>query len=327
VALALLGSVHNGVAPIANAATPDVLLFADPDLGDVLTQGVQDLGVESGQVQVRQFPIDAACATDPGPVARLALMARTPTPAQTERCTQNADATVNAIAVGHQAIAVVTPRGAPVWSLDPAALFRALGQNAGEMPHPISWREINRNYPNLPIGLLMPKAGTVTQHLFDALIMDPGCDSAAGVHISLSHGRFCTELRTDLPISRRLGGMEDVASWAVTAAPGHIAIVTIAELAQLGSRVVPLPLNDVLPTGANIDSGRYPEATQVELLIVVPRATDQQRRNEARVVAFKLLAEASIGPTGTLASAGLIPLPPSERVAARSETIPFLEQQ
>jgi hypothetical protein len=44
-------------------------------------------------------------------------------------------------------------------------------------------------------------------------------------------------------------------------------------------------------------------------------------------LAFSLLAEASIGPTGSLAPAGLLPLPPPDRIAARTQAVAFLEQR
>jgi hypothetical protein len=90
--------------------------------------------------------------------------------------------------------------------------------------------------------------------------------------------------------------------------------------------VVPLLLEGVLPTAANIESGRYPAADRIELMIVVPNQASREQRLAARDLAFSLLAEASIGPAGNLAPAGLIPLPPPDRLAARSQAVAFLEQ-
>lgn len=252
-----------------------------------------------------------------------------PSRAELEACARTASAEVNAVEIGRQAVALVVPASSPVWSLDAAALFRAVGQNSGENPRPAAWNDIDPAYPHLPIGLLAPPTGSRALHLFDALIMEPGCDHAAGARMPFgltSRAGFCAALRNDIPVAQRNGEAQAVTDWAAAAPPGHIAVITIAELRQLGSRVVPLLLDGALPTAANLDSGRYPATEKVQLLIVVPHAADRTRRNDARALAFELLAEASIGPAGSLTPAGLIPLPPTDRIAARSQAIAILEQ-
>jgi phosphate transport system substrate-binding protein len=327
--LALATLIQFGVASTASAAPQDVLLFADRDLGDALSQGLQKVDPNIGPVQVRPFAIDAACSTDAGPAPRLAVMARALTKAQIDRCTQNANADVQSVMVGHQAVALVASSASKVWSMNAAALFRALGQNS-DVPRPMNWSDIDPHYPNLPIAVLLPAANSEEQRLFDKSVMEPGCDSTAGAHLPFdirARTSFCAALRSDIPVTRRQGGVDAIASWAASAPPGQIAVVSVAELAQLDSRVVPLLLDGILPTGVNIDSGHYPVTEAVELLIVVPHAADPAQRNAARIMAFKLLAEASIGPTGTLAPAGLLPLPPTERVAARSQAVAMMENR
>jgi phosphate transport system substrate-binding protein len=313
----------------AGAAQPGLPLFADRDLGSALAQAVQTLGPDAQRIEIKPSASAAACANTAGAVPRLALLARIPTRAELDQCGRSASAEVSIVEIGRQAVALVVPINSPVWSVKPTDVFRALGQNSGDAHRPATWNEIDPSYPKLPIGLLMPPAESRTREMFDVLIMQAGCDKAATARAPFdpkTRAGFCTALRTDIQVSQREGGVEGVASWASAALPGQVAIVSIAELRQLDRRVVPLLLDGTLPTAANIDGGRYPAAEKVELMIVMPNGANRTQRADMRSLTFNLLAETSIGPSGSLAPAGLIPLPPPDRIAARSQAVAFLEQ-
>src|SRR6185312_13211056 len=164
--------------------------------------------------------------------------------------------------------------------------------------------------------------------LLDTYVMEPACGRTSGVRAPferVSRSEFCGSLRGDGAIAQRKGNSGEIAAWAASAPAGQLAVVTLAELRKLDRFVVPVPLDDVLPTAANVESGRYPAAEKVVLLFVMPRDTRPTQRDAVRRAAFELLSESSIGPEGSLAQAGLIPLPPAERVAARSRAIAFVE--
>lgn len=314
----------------SGAASPSVALFADRDLGNAIAQAAQDAGANAAaSIDVRPSASVAACASTPGTAPRLALLVNAPSRAELDRCAQATRAEVNIIEIGRQAVAFVAPMNSPVWSVDSAAVFRALGQNSGDAPKVTTWDQLDPAYPKLPIGLLLPPANSRTLQLFSALIMEPGCDRVATARTPFdqkARSTFCGALRNDIQVAQRKDGAQDVADWAATAPAGQVAVVSVAELLQLDRRVIPLLLDGVLPTAANIESGRYPAADKVQLMIVVPNAASRSQRTAARDVAFNLLAEASIGPTGSLAPAGLIPLPPTDRIAARTQAVALLEQ-
>jgi phosphate transport system substrate-binding protein len=328
--LALACLVMLGSGSPADAAQSGLPIFADRDLGEALAQAVQGLGPDAQRVEIRPSASAAACATAPGTAPRLALLARIPTRAELDRCGQAASAEVTIVEIGRQAVAVVVPISSPVWPVNATGLFRALAQNSGDTPRAMNWNEIDPSYPKLPIGLLLPPANSRTRELFNTLIMQSGCDRMATARMPFDlKGRatYCTSPRADIQVSEREGGVQGLVGWVAAALPGQIAIVSVAELRQLDQRVVPLLLDGALPTAANIDSGRYPAAEKIELMIVMPNGANRTQRADARNVAFNLLAEASIGPSGSLAPAGLIPLPPPERIAARTQAVAFLEQR
>jgi ABC-type phosphate transport system substrate-binding protein len=325
--IALAGGLLMG-AP-AMAASPAIPLFADRDLGDALTQAARGISAEQQRVERRPSASAAACETAPGAMPRLALVARAPSHAELERCAQSAAAEVSVVEIGRQAVALVVPINSPVWSVDTGSVFRALGQN-GEPRRPATWADVDPAYPKLPIGALTPPADSRTQRLFDALIMEAGCNKVATARTPFdrkSRAAFCSALRSDAPMAQRQGGAADVATWAAGAPAGQVAIVSVAELQQLDRRVVPLLVDGALPTAANIETGRYPAADKIHLMVVVPNEATRAQRSSARDVAFSLLAEGSIGPAGSLAGAGLMSLPPALRVAARSQVVALLEQR
>ena len=231
--------------------------------------------------------------------------------------------------IGHQAVALVVPMHSPVWALDTAAVFRALGRNSGGAAPARTWDAIDPSYPKLPIRVLLTSSESRVQRLFGSLIMEQGCDKAALIRIPFERedrSGFCDGVREEVAVAQRRDSTQDVANWAADAPAGQIAVVSVAELRQLDRHVVPLPLDGALPTAANIASGSYPAADRIDLMIVVPNEANSAQRRAARDLAFSVLSEDSIGPAGSLASAGLIPLPPPERLAARSQVFAFLDK-
>jgi phosphate transport system substrate-binding protein len=328
IALAAASLALFGLDGPARAAQPAVPLLADSELGGALLQATRSLGPGMQRMEVRSSAGSAACVGTAGTAPRLALLARTPPRSVIDQCGRTASGKVSIVEIGRHAVALVVPINSPVWSVSAAGLFRALGLNSGEAARTTNWKDVDPSYPALPIGFLAPAANSRTRQLFDALIMQPGCDqvSTRTPFDLKNRAAFCSALRTDIQISERDdSNVQGVANWAAAALPGQIAVVSVAELQQLGHRVVPLLLDNTLPTTTNIESARYP-AAKIELMIVMPDGANRNQRADARKLAFDLLAETSIGPTGSLASAGLLPLPPPERIAARSQAVAFMEQ-
>lgn len=307
------------------AAPPSVLLFADRDLGEALASHLDTNAMPSPTIS--DAAIDQACGAAPADIPRFAVVTHVPLRAALEDCARRAEADVKAVEIGRQAVALVAPAGAPVWSIGTAALFRALGEH-GSNRHPQNWSDVAPDMPKLPIGLLAPPPGSRAEALLQELVMATGCASVDhNLPFDLQERTaYCGKLRQDITTVRRAGNIEELEGWANSAPPGQVAVVTLAELRQLSERVVPLPIDSALPTTGNLEAMRYPAAASVSLLIVVPHTAGKASRDAARKVAFNLLAESVIGPEGTLAPAGLAPLAPADRVAARTQAVATLEQ-
>jgi phosphate transport system substrate-binding protein len=268
------------------------------------------------------------CAPPVSATPRLIVAAGQPRPLDVEACRARSASDVLAVTIGYQVIALVTPAGAPSFAMPSADLFRALAEHVDEAAAPTTWRDVDPALPDLPIGVLAPPDGSVARRLFTTYVMEPACSGGPGASPPFGLGRrmaWCGAMRAAPGIVRRLGGGSEIAEWSASATPGQLAVVTLAELRGLGQAVLPLPLDGVLPTAANVEAGRYPAAERVVLLIVAPPDASRAVRDALGRAAFDLLSERSIGPEGSLARAGLMPMPAAERVSSRARAIDFLE--
>jgi phosphate transport system substrate-binding protein len=316
--------------PLAHAAAQSLPLFVERSVDGALINAIQAFGADPQLLPNERSVLQSGCALAPTNTPRLVLLTRAASAAELDRCRETAKAEVIAVAVGWQAVAIAVPVSSPVWSMQPDSLFRALGQNSLDKRESRTWNAIDPTYPALPIGVLLPPPDSVAWHLFDRLIMQAGCARSGEADLPLNvseRASFCGTVRSDIPVARRKGSEQELLDWAAKAAPGQIAIVTLPELQQLDRRAVALLIGGVLPTLATIQNGRYAAAQAITLMIVLPRAVDPGSRTRTRSALLDLLSEASIAPGGALAAAGLIPAPPSERVAARTQAADLLQQR
>jgi len=166
------------------------------------------------------------------------------------------------------------------------------------------------------------------------MVLEHGCVTAlpmgAVPHAAAARSVFCAALSEGNNVARRrpgsaAEGVAQIRAWAASAPAGAIAAISLAEWIELTGVVTPVPLDGVLPTAANLAASIYPASRQIKLAFVVPRAASQPARNAALDTGFALLAEAVIGPLGTLAGRGVTSLPPATRVDARLRLVDFLE--
>ncbi len=313
--------------PCAHAETPDFLLVVQQELDPALATAVRANG-DGDKGTIRIADIDAVCAEQPADTPRFALFAGRPQQADLDACHRTAASDVLAVTIGYQAVALVTPARSAAFPLHSTDLFRAVTAHADPQRVPAVWRDVTPKLPALPIGLFAPPEGSTADRLLDTYVMDPACGEQDGTrppNDSIVQVDFCHALRAAPVVLRRKGNDHEVADWAASAAAGQLAVVSLAELRKLDHVVMPLPLDDVMPTAANIASGHYPAAEPVTLLVVVPSNIPAERRGAARGAIFELLSERCIGPDGNLAQAGLVPLPPADRVATRMRTVAFVQ--
>ncbi len=327
---ALAGTSLSVAVTPAHAAAAGLPLFVQGDFDPALVRAIESVGTNPQRVPSEAAVMQTTCSTANAVSPLLALLERAPSDAELDRCRQMSKADVTAIQIGWEAVAVIVPTRSPVWSADATTLFRAVGQNSLYGSQSKTWNDIDPAYPALPIGLLPPSTESTALRLFDKLVMQVGCTKSGEADLPLDvrdRAAFCTSFRKEILVAPPKGDAQNLTSWATNAAPGQIAVGTLPELQSLDGHAVSLLFDGALPTVANIQSGHYGSAERIELLIVAPSSAGARSRGAARKAVLDLLAETSMAPGGTLAAAGLIPVPPADRVAARTKASEFLQQR
>jgi hypothetical protein len=253
--------------------------------------------------------LGTACTPEPGVAIRIALLAGSVPRLRDATCRRSAAAQTLVLTLGHEA-------------LDSVAVFRAFGAAAP------------RGTAAAAGTLLAPAAGTPSDALLGAMVLEHGCVTTlpmgAVPHAAAARSLFCAALSEGSNVVRRrpgsaAEGVAQIRAWAASALAGAIAAISLTEWIELTGVVTPMPLDGVLPTAAKLAADIYPASRQIKLAFVVPRAASQPARNAALDTGFALLAETVIGPLGTLAGRGITALPPATRVDARLRLVDFLE--
>ncbi len=278
----------------------------------------------------------AACAAGAETAPRLLLTAEAPGRLALEGCRNGPDGRrrIETLPIGRMAVALVVPaRGAAV-AADSAATFRAIAE-AAPQPGAASTQPLRTvstigaqpQLPGIPAPLLAPAAGSLAWKVFAATALDAGCSATLGMHVPFTvaeRAEVCSALRGGASAHRAPGDLAALSAWAREAPRGAAAVVTLAELRALGSEVLPVPFEGVLPTIGNVASGTYPLSVGLHLLVVRPAGAGGPALDAARDFAFEILSERSLGPSGPVAALGVAPMPPTERVSARAAAFTLL---
>lgn len=243
-------------------------------------------------------------------------------------CRVNGVRDVVELKLGFGAVVLVARRGDPMPQLSSRNVQEALAaeramSDGSFQPNPdTNWTQIARGLPPTPIRVLVPRGDSGTRQLFEDLVLEAGCRDIKEMRLLFDAGfrrNKCTTLRTD---GRVVEVAEDqTVATLMASPPGTLAVVTFDEAMRSGGNLIALPLDGVLPTIASIAAMDYDPTRVVYLYAKRQHARNQQGVGVVHGIA-ELLAEAAsesaTGPAGFLSRAGLVPLPPSERIAQRS---------
>ncbi len=245
-----------------------------------------------------------------------------------QSCRMNGVRDVVELKLGFGAVVLVARRGDPMPQLSSRNLQEAIaaerptGDGAFAPNSYTTWSQLGRGLPPSPIRVLVPRGDSGTRQLFEDLVLESGCRDIKEMRLLFDAGfrrSKCITLRTD-------GRVEEVAEDQMVATlmsspPGTLAVVTFDEAMRSGGNLIALPLDGVLPTIASIAAMDYDPTRVVYLYAKRQHARNRQGVGVVHGIA-ELLAEAAsegaTGPAGFLARAGLVPLPPAERVAQRA---------
>ncbi|WP_374447462.1 hypothetical protein [Stella sp.] len=215
--------------------------------------------------------------------------------------------------IGRQAGVFVAARGGPALRLDAAIFHRALAGGADGGAR--TWRGVDGRLPDVAVAILLPDADTPSWRLLSAAVLQEGCLSRPSIRRifdAAERKARCETVRADGAVDRRRDHA-DVAQWLAARGSGAVAFVSYPEFLALGEAVVPLPFADVLPTVAEIARDRYPVSRTLHLAVGLADPADPGLLRQV----LRIAGEETIGPTGTLAGLGIVPLPAAARVELR----------
>ncbi len=224
----------------------------------------------------------------PGPLhPDIVVATRDLTPDEARRCAANGVARVARVPLGYTAFVLVTAKGAPDWSPTRDLLTRAITTPVQR------WSDLDPALPAVPVRIEGPAPDpTIADGLFDHLLT-PG-------HAAVRRdGAY-----------RGHGADAELVAQAVATAPGAIGILPYAQAVAHADTLRMLPLDGIMPTPANIASGRYPASAPLLLLA---------KSDEAPAVPGlpRLLGYYADALDGGSVTRGLVPLPDAARTDAK----------
>lgn len=243
-----------------------------------------------------------------------------------ENCVANGVTDIVELQIGFGAIVIAARRGDPTPALTSRQIWSAL---AAEQPvnHEFSpnrhrlWSDVSPTLPRTPIRFTLPSPESGTFLLFNDLVMEAGCRSVPDVRLIFEAAyrlTKCVTTRTD-GVLRTVAAAE-VPSALMAAAPGTLAAITYDQLIASGGNLVALSLDGSIPTVASIAADEYGQGRPFYLYAKRQHSRSQNGVGVVRGIReflAEVTSENAAGPSGYLAQAGLVPLPPADRASQR----------
>ena len=246
-----------------------------------------------------------------------------------ETCQANGVTEVIEIRVGFGAVVLAARRGDVAPVLSSRHFYQALAaEHAGEdgfaPNHFATWAEVDPSLPRRAIRVLVPEANSGMRALMEDLIMEAGCREVRAIRLifEAAYRRSkCITLRNDGRVLAVRG--DDMVAALMVAPPGTIAVISFEQLVRSGGNLLPLSIDGVLPSASSITSLEY---NQSQTIYLYGKRQHGRSRHGVGIVRgvreflVEATSEHATGPGGYLTSAGLLPLPPSERAEQRRTT-------
>jgi phosphate transport system substrate-binding protein len=247
-----------------------------------------------------------------------------------DTCLENGVLDLIEVKIGQTAFVVLTKKGDPVFDITPRMIYLALAKDVpgeGEFePNPfITWKQIEKAAPDLPVNVIIPTTESGLRTLFDANFMQGGCRHLKEIDAIFSASERvpkCVTLRED-------GHVTEINESKVDDYYGQLLVAALlkAPAGTLGVAALPtylanqdkfdvLPVAGVLPLHENI--GDYTYLMTSDLRFYFKRA--HMRNNEGKGVVrgirefmAEITKEDAMGEGGYFEQLGVVALPEDTR--------------
>jgi phosphate transport system substrate-binding protein len=270
--------------------------------------------------------MEAFCAGVGPQTPDLMLLTRRLPRAVVESCAANGVRDIIEVQLGLGAVVLAARRGESMPGLTSRQVFEALAAERPVdeefVPNPTRvWADVAPGLPRNEIRIILPVAGSGPRALFDDLVMEAGCRYVRDIRLlfEAAYRRSkCITARTDARVVEVR--YNELAAALLAAPPGTLGAVSFEQLSASGGNLVPIALDNVLPTVAAIGNLDYEQARTFFVYAKRQHSRNQQGVGVVRGIREFLIestSEHAGGPGGYLAIAGLVPLAPAERAAQR----------
>jgi phosphate transport system substrate-binding protein len=319
------------MAAAQNAAAPPVLRIAMPDGANGIFQPVVAAITAGGPQPEIQYgsPLGVLrsfcqATTDSTPTVALTQL-RMPL-SLARGCLKNGVTDVAEVELARRAVVLAVKSGGMSTRLSRHQVYLALARDVPDQDEfrrnlYIRWSDIDRSLPAQDIRFQLPPRDDGLRLAFDDLVLQAGCRKAPqvqAIYNAQQRTARCVTTRTDrvreIPRDQAVRGLLD-------APEGTIGVLTYQEVADAGGRLVALTLDGMIPGRETIAQGSYD--VMASYWLYARRDRDEGKGTgkiveEIERIITQAQSDDVMGPSGALASLGLVPLSPDERAAQRN---------
>jgi phosphate transport system substrate-binding protein len=242
-----------------------------------------------------------------------------------DTCVENEVLDVIEVLIGQSAVVVATKKGNPTFNITPRIVYYAAAEDIpikGEFtanPNK-SWKDTNKDAPDLPIHIIIPAQGSGTRSFFDDHFMQGGCR-----HVKEIDAIFAASDRVPRCIQRRDDGLvtevgepfaDDAIQALAKASPGTVAVIPWNLYLSIKDKIDVLPVNGVLPTHEGIAEFSYAMATNLHYYFKRAHMRNNAGRGVVRGIRefmAEIVSDEAAADGGYFEELGVIALEPDER--------------
>jgi phosphate transport system substrate-binding protein len=245
-----------------------------------------------------------------------------------ETCVDNKVLDIIEVEVGDSAVVLVVKKGDDVFNLTPRMVYYALAEDLPikgefEKNQNKSWKDTDKDAPDLPIQVIVPAQGFGTRRYFDDNFMQGGCRHVKeidAVFAAADRVPLCITPRDDGPFTEMDEGK--LVDALLQAPRGTLAVLAWPVYVENRDKLDALPVNGVLPTHENIDGDEYTMSSTLRYYF--KRAHMKKRLGGEGVVEgiqefmTEIVKDEASGEGGYLERLGMVPLAPEDRRTQQS---------
>jgi phosphate transport system substrate-binding protein len=242
-----------------------------------------------------------------------------------DACVENNVLDVIEVAIGQGAVVVAAKKGDPSFNVTPRMFYYGIAQNIptnGEFAANgyKSWKETNKNAPDLPIHVVVPAQGSGTRAFFDDNFMQGGCRHVKeidAIFATADRVPRCIQLRDDGLVTELTEPFEEKALDALLGGtPGTVAILPWSVYLSARDKLDVLPVSGVVPTHESIADYTYGMATTLQYYFKRANMRNTAGRGVVRGIRefmAEITKDEAAGEGGYFETLGVIALTPNDR--------------